>query len=36
MNQIMWTPEDKQIQISQMMTFMNFVNKRFKTDKIYE
>ena len=29
MNQIMWTPEDKQIQISQMMTFMNFVNKRY-------
>ncbi len=29
MNQIMWTPEDKQIQTSQMMTFMNFVNKRY-------
>ena len=29
MNQIMWTPEDKQIQTSQMMNFMNFVNKRY-------
>ena len=29
MNQIMWKPGDKQIQTSQMMTFMNFVNKRY-------
>ena len=29
MNQIMWTPTDKQKQSSQMMTFINFVNKRF-------
>ena len=29
MSQIMWTPTDKQKQTSQMMTFMNFVNKRF-------
>ena len=31
MNQIMWNPKDEQIQTSQMIAFMNFVNKRFDT-----
>ena len=30
MNQIMWEPKEKQTQTSQMITFMNIINKRFQ------
>ena len=37
MNNVMWNPEEKQIQSSQMIDFMEFVNTRFQLSiKNYE